>query len=164
MWGGGGGDGGGQRMAWWCDPVQVGEVIQSMAAEAGFAIQVQALETGALNAQTDRGDYEAAIVIWSGRADPDANISIWLQCDGFINWGRYCNRGFDEALAQARTLTDTAARQALYRQASAIYLADRPHIFLYHAKLFWAMTDRVSGFQTHPDGLIRLQGVRLAAR
>ena len=144
--------------------VQVGEVIQAMAAEAGFDIRVQALETGALNAQTDRGDYEATIAIWSGRADPDANVSIWLQCDGFINWGLYCNPAVDELLSQARQRTDTAARQALYRQASAIYLADRPHLFLYHAKLFWAMTDRVSGFQTHPDGLIRLQGVRLAAR
>ena len=42
------------------------------------------LEAGAMTAQTDRADYEAAIAIWSGRADPDANVSIWLQCDGFI--------------------------------------------------------------------------------
>ena len=144
--------------------VQVGEVIQAMAAEAGFEVRVQALEAGAMTAQTERGDYEASIAIWSGRADPDANLSIWMQCDGFINWGRYCNPALDGLLSQARQQTDTTARQALYRQASAIYLTDRPHIVLYHAKLFWAMTDRVSGFQTHPDGLIRLQGVRLAAR
>ena len=42
------------------------------------------------------------------------------------------------------------------------HLADRPHLFLYHYKLFWGMSDKVAGFQPHPDGLIRLQGVSLA--
>ena len=143
---------------------QVGEVIQAMAAEAGFEIKVQTLEAGALTAATDRGEYDAALVLWSGRADPDANVSIWLQSDGFINWGRYNNPAFDAALAEARQRTDTAERQVLYRRASAIYLDERPHIFLYHNKLFWGMSDRVTGFQPHPDGLIRLQGVRLAPR
>jgi peptide/nickel transport system substrate-binding protein len=36
-------------------------------------------------------------------------------------------------------------------------------LFLYHYKLFWAMSGKVTGFQPHPDGLIRLQGMRLAA-
>ena len=56
--------------------VQVGKVAQAMVAETGFDIRVQALETGALNAQTDRGDYKATIAIWSSRADPDANASV----------------------------------------------------------------------------------------
>jgi len=140
---------------------QVAEVIQAMAAEAGFEIKVQTLEAGAMTAQTGRGDYEAAIAIWSGRADPDANVSIWLQSDGFLNWGNYANPEFDALLDRARQSTDMAARQALYRQASAIYLTDRPHLFLYHYKLFWGMNDKVAGFQPHPDGLIRLQGVSL---
>jgi peptide/nickel transport system substrate-binding protein len=140
---------------------QVAEVIQAMAAEAGFEIKVQTLEAGAMTAQTDRGDYEAAIAIWSGRADPDANISIWVQSDGFLNWGRYGNPELDALLARARQSTDTAARQALYRQASAVYLDERPHLFLYHYKLFWGMSEKVVGFQPHPDGLIRLQGVSL---
>ena len=55
-----------------------------------------------------------------------------------------------------------AERQRLYRQASAIYLAERPHLVLYHYRLFWGMTDRLSGFRPHPDGIIRLQGLRLA--
>ena len=141
---------------------QVAEVIQAMATEAGFEIKVQTLEAGAMTAQTGRGDYEAAIAIWSGRADPDANVSIWLQSDGFLNWGKYANPEFDAVLDQARQRTETTARQALYRQASAIYLAERPHLFLYHYRLFWGMSDKVSGFQPHPDGLIRLQGVSLA--
>jgi hypothetical protein len=98
-----------------------------------------------------RGDYDASIVIWSGRADPDANVSIWVQCDGFINWGQYCNRDLDALFAAARRTVVVAERQVLYRKASAIYLNDRPHLFLYHLKLFWAMSDRVQGFQPAVD-------------
>jgi len=115
--------------------LQVAEVLQAMAREAGFEIRIQALEAGALNAATDRGDYEAALVIWSGRADPDANISIWLQSDGFVNFGKYSNPAFDAVLAAARQRTEPAERKPLYDQASEIYLTDRPHLFLYHYKL-----------------------------
>ena len=108
------------------------------------------------------GNYQATIVIWSGRPDPDGNVAIWLACDGFLNWGKYCNPKFDDLLARARGVTDMAQRQALYRQVVEVYLADRPHIVLYHAKWLWALSDKVSGFTPTPDGLIRPQGMTLA--
>ena len=87
---------------------------------------------------------------------------VWLACDGFLNWGKYCNPKFDDMLARARGMTDVAQRQVLYRQLVDVYLADRPHIVLYHAKWLWALSDKVSGFTPTPDGLIRPQGVALA--
>ena len=86
-------------------------------------------------------------------------MAIWLACDGFLNWGKYCNPKFDDLLARARGVTDVAQRQALYKQLVDIYLADRPHIVLYHAKWLWALSDKVSGFTPTPDGLIRPQGM-----
>jgi peptide/nickel transport system substrate-binding protein len=142
--------------------VQVGEVIQAMAAEAGFEIKLLAMEANAEVAATKSGAYQAALVLWSGRADPDGNVAIWLACDGFLNWGKYCNPKFDEVLVRARGVTDVAQRQALYRQLSAIYLEDRPHIVLYHAKWLWGVSDKLSGFTPTPDGMIRPQGIRLA--
>jgi peptide/nickel transport system substrate-binding protein len=141
---------------------QVGQVVQSMAAEAGFEITLQAAEANALVAAGRSGNYQATIVIWSGRPDPDGNVAIWLACDGFLNWGKYCNPKFDDLLARARGVTDVAQRQSLYRQLVDIYLTDRPHIILYHAKWLWALSDKVSGFTPTPDGLIRPQGITLA--
>jgi peptide/nickel transport system substrate-binding protein len=141
---------------------QVGQVIQSMAAEAGFDIKLQSAEANALIAAGRAGNYQATIVIWSGRPDPDGNVAIWLACDGFLNWGKYCNPAFDNLLARARGVTDVAQRQALYRQLVAIYVADRPQLVLYHAKWLWALSDKVSGFTPTPDGLIRPQGMTLA--
>jgi len=141
---------------------QVGQVIQSMANEAGFDIKLQSAEANALIAAGRAGNYQATIVIWSGRPDPDGNVAIWLACDGFLNWGKYCNPKFDDLLARARGVTDVAQRQALYRQVVDVYLADRPQIVLYHAKWLWALSDKVSGFTPTPDGLIRPQGMVIA--
>lgn len=140
---------------------QVGQVIQSMVAEAGFDMKLLSAEANAMVASARAGKYDAALVIWSGRPDPDGNVAIWLQCDGFLNWGKYCNPKFDELLAKARGVTEVPARQALYRQVAGVYLADRPHLVLYHAKWLWALSDKVSGFVPTPDGLIRPQGIAI---
>ncbi|MGG5890426.1 ABC transporter substrate-binding protein [Falsiroseomonas sp. HC035] len=141
---------------------QVAEIIQAMAREGGFDISIETLESGAMVAATRRGDYEAAIAIWSGRPDPDGNIAFWLASDGFLNWGKYANPRLDALLAQARAVTDVAQRQALYRQAAEIWMADRPHLMLYHHRWFWAMRRGVEGFVPSPDGIIRFAGLRVA--
>jgi len=141
---------------------QTGEVLQAMADEAGFDVKIQVAEANAQVAAARAGNYDATVVIWSGRPDPDGNVAIWLQCDGFLNWGKYCNPAFDALLAKARGVTAVAARQALYRQVVDAYLRDRPHIVLWHVKWLWALSDKVKGFVPTPDGLIRLQGMRIA--
>jgi peptide/nickel transport system substrate-binding protein len=140
---------------------RVAEVIQSMAAEAGFdvKIDVQEANTGVQNGIA--GKFQSTLVIWSGRPDPDGNISIWLACDGFLNWGKYCDPNLDDLLAKARHTTIVDERAALYAKAAAIYLDARPNIFLYHLKWIWATTNRLDGFAPSPDGLIRLQGMVL---
>jgi peptide/nickel transport system substrate-binding protein len=140
--------------------MQVAQVMQSMVGEAGFDMQIEVLEANTLTSNATNGNYEAALVIWSGRADPDGNISIWLACDGFLNWGRYCNRELDARLAAARHNTNPALRLDDYAAAAGIYLADRAHIFLYNYKWLWGVAEKLEGFMPHPDGIIRLQDVR----
>jgi peptide/nickel transport system substrate-binding protein len=138
---------------------QVAQVIQSMAAETGFDIKIEVMEAVTVTQRTQKGDFQAAIVIWSGRPDPDGNISIWHTCNGFLNWGKYCDPQLDDLLQRARATTDTAQRKELYRQASAIFLTARDHLVLYHLKWHWATSAKLKGFQPYPDGLIRLRGV-----
>jgi peptide/nickel transport system substrate-binding protein len=140
---------------------QIGEVLQSMAAEAGFDIRLVAGETNANIQAMNAGDYQANLVIWSGRSDPDFNIVQFLACDGFQNWAKYCNPRFDELLNRGRAATDPAQRAAAYHEAAAIYLADRPLIFLFHMTWLYAHSDRLKGFTPVPDGLIRPQGLAL---
>jgi peptide/nickel transport system substrate-binding protein len=140
---------------------QAGEIIQSMAAEAGFDIKLRQMEANAAVTAGQHGDYQMIDGIWSGRPDPDGNISIWIASDGFLNWGHYNNPQLDALLNQARSITDKAKRQVLYRQISDIYLDDVPFIVLYHQNWLFSTTDKLTGFKPVPDGLIRPQGLQL---
>jgi peptide/nickel transport system substrate-binding protein len=42
---------------------------------------------------------------WSGRTDPDKNVSNHLGCDTPFNWGKYCSEKIMAALTEARTET-----------------------------------------------------------
>jgi peptide/nickel transport system substrate-binding protein len=145
------------------DPLdaRVAQIIQAMAGEAGFEVKITVLEASTLLNRISTGTYELALLIWSGRADPDANIAIWVACDGFVNWGKYCDPKLDDILRRARASTDQPERARLYAEAAAIYLAARPYLFLYHLKWFWGASTKLSGVAPHPDGLIRLQGLTL---
>ena len=146
------------------DPLdaQVAEIIQSMVAEAGFDVKIVAQEATAGVASIRAGDFQAGMLIWSGRADPDGNTSIWLTCKGFTNWGGYCNPKFDALMQKATEIGDPAQRVPLYRQATEMWLDDQPDLVLYHFSLLWGLSRKVTGFQGRPDGLWRPEGVALA--
>lgn len=140
---------------------QTGELIQSMASEAGFDVKLRVEEARAGVTAAKAGQFQAFGVIWSGRADPDGNSSIWLAKNGFLNWGSYQNPKYDDLLAQARAITDVGQRRALYAEADAIFQHDVPMMVLYHQTWLFAASTKLSGFTPVPDGLIRPQGIKL---
>ncbi len=143
------------------DQLQVGEVIQAMAGEAGFDVKVRASEfASALEAQT-RGDFQGTVIGWSGRVDPDGNLYNGLHSQGPLNASHYSNRNVDEWLDNARLVTDPAARRALYARITDQVAADMPVLYLYNTAMIMGMSSRLTGFRPVPDGLIRLQGLAL---
>jgi peptide/nickel transport system substrate-binding protein len=140
---------------------QVAEIVQAMANEAGFEVRVRAGEVNSNIAAMGRGEYQGHINNWSGRADPDLNIGIFLGADSFQNWGKYNSPAFEAAMGRARAETDPAKRAAAYQEVTRIYLEDRPMLTLYNLTWLFAHSTRVSGFVPVPDGLIRFQGMKL---
>jgi peptide/nickel transport system substrate-binding protein len=141
--------------------VQVGEVIQSMAAEAGFDVT---LNKGESVAQTDaaaRGDYQAYAAIWSGRPDPDGNTSIWMRCGAPLNWTGLCDKELDAALDAGAATLDPAARKAAYHRVTERWMQDLAYLPLYHFTWFWGLSEKVTGFTPRPDGLVRPVGLGL---
>ena len=141
--------------------VQVGEVIQSMAGEAGFEVT---LNKGESVSQTDaaaRGDYQAYAAIWSGRPDPDGNLSIWMRCGAPLNWTGWCSKELEAALDRGAAQLDPAARKAAYHDANVIWMRDLAYLPLYHFTWFWGLSERVTGFKPRPDGLVRPIGLGL---
>lgn len=142
---------------------QIGEIIQSMTREAGFDVRIQAMEFAASLNAAERGEFEVYLIGWSGRADPDGNIYSFSSCRGPLNNSKICREDLDRLLNESRTQTDQERRMAVYEQAARILLQDRPIIYLYHPRNVHAFSARVQGFTPNPDGLVRLQGVRIAA-
>ncbi len=143
------------------DQRQVAEIIQSMAAEAGFDIKLEAAEFASSLQRSNKGDFEAYLIGWSGRTDPDGNIYSFESCKGGQNDGRHCNPALDKALDAARAASTFEERKKLYEEATGLVLAARSHVYLYHRKWFVAYTNRLQGFTQVPDGLIRVQGLTL---
>ena len=145
------------------DPVrqQVAEVMQAMLAEAGITLKIVSTELMSLLARAREGNFEAHLVGWSGRVDPDLNVTPLLGCGVAGNDGKYCNPALDALLAEARGIDDRAARKALYDKVNALLLEDLPVVYVYHMKWIFAHRARLAGFRPAPDGIIRFDGVTL---
>ena len=138
---------------------QVSQVIQAMAAEVGIDVNIVLKEFATQLSEQTAGNYEASLIGWSGRVDPDGNIHTFQTCGGGINDSKYCNPEVDRLLNEARVANDFAARKAAYDAARAILVEEGPIVYLYHPTWLWALSDKVQGFTPYPDGMIRLQGV-----
>ncbi len=139
---------------------QLMQVVQAMAAEAGFNVKLKSMEFASLLADQSAGNYQASQVGWSGRVDPDGNIHQFMTCKGGINDSKYCNPEVDKLLDEARRSTDNAVRKAKYDAARDILIQDMPIIYLYHQTWIWALSDKMEGFTAYPDGMIRLENVK----
>jgi len=142
------------------DQQKIAQVVQAMVKEAGFDMKIQSTEFATSLNLADKGEYDAYVLAWSGRADPDGNIFSFDACKQPLNYAGYCKPEVDEILARSRTTRDPAERRKLFEQLAAIALKDRPIVYLYHRHWLWAYTGKLSGLRTIPDGLVRVQGLK----
>jgi peptide/nickel transport system substrate-binding protein len=138
----------------------VAQVIQSMAAEAGFDLKIRLIEFATSFKQAQAGEFQIFQIDWSGRIDPDGNSYIFLHTKAPQNDGGYSNPEADKALEDARLVTDPAQRKAIYEKLTKIVLNDEPLIYLYHRKLLIAHTTKLEGYRQMPDGLVRVVGLK----
>ncbi|MGI9502034.1 MAG: ABC transporter substrate-binding protein, partial [Geminicoccaceae bacterium] len=143
--------------------MQVMQVVQSMAAEAGIDIEIVAKEFAAMLEDQTAGIYQVTQVGWSGRVDPDGNIHQFMTCEGGINDSKYCDPEIDRLLDEARSSNDQAVRKAAYDASREKLMEDLPIVYLYHPTWIWAMTNQLEGFVPYPDGMIRLENVKLGS-
>jgi peptide/nickel transport system substrate-binding protein len=142
------------------DAQKIAQVVQAMAKEAGFDVKIQSTEFAASLDLADKGQYDAYVLAWSGRADPDGNIFSFAACMQPLNNAGYCKTEVDDVLNRSRATRDPAERRRLFEHLAAIVLKDRPMIYLYHRHWLWAYTSRLSGLRTIPDGIVRVQGLK----
>jgi peptide/nickel transport system substrate-binding protein len=138
----------------------VAQVVQSMAAEAGFELKIRVIEFATSFKQAQAGEFQVFQINWSGRIDPDGNSYVFLHTKAPQNDGGYSNPETDKALEDGRLVSDPLQRKAIYEKLTGTVLHDEPIIYLYHRKLLIAHTAKLEGYTQLPDGLVRVVGLK----
>jgi peptide/nickel transport system substrate-binding protein len=138
----------------------VAQVIQSMAAEAGFDIKIRAVEFATTFKQAQAGEFQIFQINWSGRIDPDGNSYIFMRSKAPQNDGVYSNPEADKLLEEGRATSNVEERKAIYAKLNKILLDDLPIIYIYHRTLLIAHTTKLQGYKQMPDGLVRVVGLK----
>jgi peptide/nickel transport system substrate-binding protein len=139
----------------------VSQVIQSMAAEAGFDLKIRVIEFATSFKQAQAGEFQIFQINWSGRIDPDGNSYVFLHTKAPQNDGGYASPEADKLMEEGRLVADPAQRKAIYEKLTKVVLNDEPIIYLYHRKLLFAHTTKLEGYKQMPDGLVRVIGLKL---
>jgi peptide/nickel transport system substrate-binding protein len=138
----------------------VAEVLQAMAGEVGIDLKIRVTEFATSLTQAESGEYQAYLLAWSGRTDPDGNAYVFHKCNAPLDYAGYCNPRADQLLDEARVPSDASERKAIYEKLTKIILEDDPILYLYHQRILIAYTARLDGYRAMPDGLIRVVGLR----
>lgn len=143
------------------DAQRLALVVQAMSREAGFDVKIQSTEFATSLNMADKGEFDAYVLAWSGRADPDGNLYSFDACKQPLNYAGYCSAETDELLNKSRSLRDPVERKKVFEQIAARVIKERPIIYLYHRNWLWAYNGKLSGVRNVPDGLLRVTGLKM---
>jgi len=143
------------------EPQSVAEVVQAMAAEIGINMKIRVTEFATSLKQAEAGEYQAFLLDWSGRSDPDGNLYSFYKCKAPLNYPASCNPDIDKLLDESRVPSDRAQRKAIYEKLTQLILDNKPILYLYHRSILIAHTVRLEGYRQLPDGMVRVVGLTL---
>jgi peptide/nickel transport system substrate-binding protein len=127
--------------------------IQLQLARIGISVEIDAL---ALNAYFDRwarGDFEAAIALNSGSAEPDAILYRYWHSTGSLNKvAGFKDVELDKLLDQARTLAEFSKRKELYDAVQRRLTDASPWVWLYTGYEYRVMVPSIRQFTPRSDG------------
>ncbi len=140
---------------------QLGQIIQAMVADVGIKVNIELVEFGTLLSQLDTHKFEAVLVGWSGRPDPDGNIYAHFVSGGGFNYTSYTNARVDTLLDAARILTSPDQRKRAYAEAMDLLTDDVPYVFVYWLKEYKVLGPKLQGFVHNSDGMMRFRSTWL---
>src|SRR5262249_1024476 len=74
---------------------QVAEIVQAMAGEAGFDVKIRVTEFATSLNEAEAGRFQAFLIGWSGRVDPDGNSYIFHKCNAPQDVSHFCDKDVD---------------------------------------------------------------------
>jgi len=139
--------------------IQEATLIKDQLSKAGITVNIQTEEFGQVLTEAESHNFDAALVGWSGRIDPDGNMFGWFHTGGGFNDGQYSNPQVDSLLEQARSATDQATRKSLYDQAQKMLVDDVAYVFIEHGPAQEIASAKVHNFSLIADSIDRFVNV-----
>jgi peptide/nickel transport system substrate-binding protein len=135
---------------------QEANFIQSELAPAGITVNIKPETFPTLLADTDatKPNFQAAVLGWSGRPDPDGNVYNWFHTGGGFNSMQYSNAQVDGFLEDARVQSDQGKRANDYQQAEQQILQDSSYVFINHGVSIQATSTKVHNYLLLPLGIM----------
>jgi peptide/nickel transport system substrate-binding protein len=147
------------------DPVitQEAQFIQAELAPAGIKVSIKQETFATLLSDIESNNYQAGMLNWSGRVDPDLNMYSYFHTDGGNNNMQYSNPQVDKLLDAARASDVQSQRKTDYQQANTLIMQDSPYIFINYSVAVQATTTSVKNFTLLPTGMMNFAKVSLAS-
>lgn len=145
----------GVEVEWDCpaagDEERRGRAMQAQLAEIGIDVKLLLMSNEEAKQREIDGTFQAELLYWSGRADPDMTMYSMFHTGGGYNTMRYSNDRVDELTRAARLTNDQPERKALYDEAQAIVVEEAPRLFVVHKVDVVAFQGNVHDVDYFPD-------------
>jgi len=135
------------------------ELLKDQVKDAGFTVNIQELDFPTILSNLAKHQFQAAVVGWSGRIDPDGNTYIEYHTGGGNNYGQYSNPAVDKALDDARATFDQNQRKPLYQQVNKLVAEEAAEVFIFHDVTGQYSTAKVRHYTMVADGIYRFHDV-----
>ncbi len=139
--------------------LQEAQFLQAELQPAGITLNIKQETFAVLLSDTQSHNFQAALLGWSGRPDPDGNIYSWFHTGGGNNNMQYSNTQVDSLLDAARTTSDQTQRTSDYQQAQQQILQDASYVFITHGVTAQITTSNIKNYTLLPTGIISLASV-----
>ncbi|MFD2052156.1 ABC transporter substrate-binding protein [Mesorhizobium calcicola] len=131
------------------------QVIQSQLAEIGVKLDIKMME---LNVYVDawlKGDFDMAIALNGGRADPYTMYNrYWTKAGNLQKVANYIDDTLDSLMQKGRAETDPAKRKAIFAEFEKHLAETSPWIWLYTSYSYTAQQKNIAGFVPTPTGTL----------
>ncbi|MFD0486462.1 ABC transporter substrate-binding protein [Saccharopolyspora erythraea] len=137
---------------------RTGQVIQAMAARAGFDVVLRPTESTSAIAAAKKGRFETFLIGWSGRPDPDGNIAVMHTEGSPQNYSGHSTPETDALIARAAAEQNPDRRRGLYELVVEDLHERNNVIYLYRQQYYTAHSADLAGVAVYPDGIMRMAG------
>ena len=129
-------------------------VVRDALKAVGVAVDVVALEQGALVQRMFKGQFEAIFFFFSGALDPSMNLDFWLSSGSAHVWNigqpkpaTDWEKEIDDVMLEMTAQVDQAERKRLFEQVQKIFAEHLPVLYFVAPRLHMGVTDRVGGLE-----------------